>query len=241
MTNREMLNSTSYKTYLAFATRATTPKKARKFKKHASPSKKKTFVAIEEPAEKPTKKPAARRQPIGSSSERAGLEPEVPDEQKGKPTNTSEGTGLISGVPDVSKVDFSKSKYESWEDIDDDNDDDDQQSDAEQNMFDNLRKSDDEEETHEDELVHTPKTYVHTNDENVDYEEYERINREMYDDMNMELKDAEPADKGKGDEEMTNAEKVDDENENVNQEVASDQVNDDAQETVTASLATQKT
>ncbi|GJU22351.1 hypothetical protein Tco_1155693 [Tanacetum coccineum] len=52
MTNMKMLNSTAYKTYLAFAIGATTPKKARKFKKLASPSKKKTLVAIEEPAKK---------------------------------------------------------------------------------------------------------------------------------------------------------------------------------------------
>ncbi|GKG29065.1 hypothetical protein Tco_0416430, partial [Tanacetum coccineum] len=41
--------------------RATTPKKARKFKKPASLSKKKTLVSVEEPDEKPTKKPATRR------------------------------------------------------------------------------------------------------------------------------------------------------------------------------------
>ncbi|GKA68462.1 hypothetical protein Tco_0768379 [Tanacetum coccineum] len=51
MTNRKILNSTSYKTYLAFDTGAATPKKVRKFKKPTSPSKKKTLVAVEEPAE----------------------------------------------------------------------------------------------------------------------------------------------------------------------------------------------
>ncbi|GKD35501.1 hypothetical protein Tco_1251010, partial [Tanacetum coccineum] len=106
---------------------------------------------------------------------------------------------------------------------------------------DNPRISDGEEETQEDEFVHTPKNYVPSDDENVDDEEYERINKEMYHDVNVKLKDAEPADEGKGDEEMTDAEQVDDENEKVNQEVAGDQVNDDAQATVTAALATQKT
>ncbi|GKC92876.1 hypothetical protein Tco_1158318, partial [Tanacetum coccineum] len=61
MTNQQMRDSPAYKTYLAFATGASTPKKARKFKKHASPSMKKTLVAVEEPAEKPAKKPATRR------------------------------------------------------------------------------------------------------------------------------------------------------------------------------------
>ncbi|GJS18663.1 putative reverse transcriptase domain-containing protein [Tanacetum coccineum] len=91
------------------------------------------------------------------------------------------------------------------------------QSDDEQNVSDNPRTSDDEEETQEDEFVHTPKNYVPTDDENVDDEEYERIDKEMYDDVNVELKDAEPVDEGKG-----------------------DQVNDDAQATVIAALASQK-
>ncbi|GJX53628.1 hypothetical protein Tco_0281997 [Tanacetum coccineum] len=124
---------------------------------------------------------------------------------------------------------------------DNDNDDYDHKGDDEQNVSDNPRTSDDEEETQEDEFVHTPKNYVPTDDENVDDEEYERINKEMYDDMNVELKDAKTADEGKGDEEMTDAEKVDVENENINKEVAGDQVNDDAQATVTDALATQKT
>ncbi|GJW28737.1 hypothetical protein Tco_0045612 [Tanacetum coccineum] len=150
MTNRKMLNSTAYKTYLAFATGAATPKKARKFKKPASHSKKKTLVTVEEPNEKPAKKPAAKRQSVmfksehlilkkaikrskretnihqaGGSSEGDGLEPEVPDEQKRKSTDTCEGTGLIPGVPNVSKADSSENEYESWGDSDDDNDDDD--------------------------------------------------------------------------------------------------------------------
>ncbi|GJR09289.1 hypothetical protein Tco_0791941 [Tanacetum coccineum] len=221
MTNRKTLNSTPYKTYLAFIIGVATPKKARKFKKPASPSKKKDLVAIEEPAEKPIKKPAARRQSARSSDEKATKrskqetnihhvgEPEIPDEQKDKSTDTSERTGLIPGVLDVSKAYSSESVT-----------------------------SDDEEETYEDEFVHTTENYVPTNDENVDDEEYGRINKEMYDDVNVELKDAKTADEGKGDEGMIDAEKVDAENKNVNQEVIGDQVNDDAQATATAALAT---
>ncbi|GJS97222.1 hypothetical protein Tco_0804190 [Tanacetum coccineum] len=130
----------------------------------------------------------------GGSSEGAGLELEVPIEQKRKSTNTR--------------------------DSDDDNDNDDQQSDDEQNVSNNPRTSDDKEETQDDEFVHTPENYEPTVDENVDDEEYECINKEMYDDVNVDLKDTETADEGKGDEEMTDAEKVDAENENVNQEVA---------------------
>ncbi|GJR14938.1 hypothetical protein Tco_0797590 [Tanacetum coccineum] len=233
MTNRKMLNSTACKTYLAFATGATTSKKARKFKRHASPSKKKTLVVVEEPAEKLAKKPAARRQSAGEaqmkksikrskretdihqasgSSEGAGLEPKVPNEQKGKSIDTSKGTGLILGVPDVSKADSSENA--------------------------DLNKTDDEE---EDEFVHTPDDYVPTNDENIDDEEYDRINKEMYSDVNVELKDTKLEGEGKDDKEMTDAGHVDAEHENVNQEVAGDQVKDVDQATVTAAPATQKT
>ncbi|GKD64539.1 hypothetical protein Tco_1306647 [Tanacetum coccineum] len=81
-------------------------------------------------------------------------------------------------------------------------------------------------------FVHTPDDYVPTDDENVDDEEYERINKEMYDDVNVELKDAEHANKEKGDEEMTQAENVNAEHEEVSQEVTGDQVKDDAQATI---------
>ncbi|GJX01565.1 hypothetical protein Tco_0185478 [Tanacetum coccineum] len=229
MTNQQMRDSPAYKTYLAFATGAATPKKAKKFKKHASPSKKKALVVVEEPAEKPVKKHAARRESAGvqirdtpdGSSKGADLESEVPDEPKGKSIDTSKGTGLKPGVPDVSKVDSSKSKYEYWGDSDDGDDDDDQQSDDESTESDDdksadLNKTDDEE---DDEFVHTPDDYVPTHDENVYDKEYEYINKQMYDDVNVDLKDAEPANEEEGDEEMTHAENVNAKHEEVNQEV----------------------
>ncbi|GKC58321.1 hypothetical protein Tco_1085919 [Tanacetum coccineum] len=48
MTNQKMRDSPAYKTYLAFVTGAATPKKARKFKKPASPLEKRTLVTVEE-------------------------------------------------------------------------------------------------------------------------------------------------------------------------------------------------
>ncbi|GKD24367.1 hypothetical protein Tco_1230581, partial [Tanacetum coccineum] len=85
----------------------------------------------------------------GGLSEGADLESEVTDEPKGKSIDTSEGTGLKPGVPDVSKADSSESEYESWGDSDDD--DDDQESDDERTKSDDdksadLNKTDDEEE-----------------------------------------------------------------------------------------------
>ncbi|GJW15447.1 hypothetical protein Tco_0019580 [Tanacetum coccineum] len=266
MTNQQIRDSPTYKTYLAFATGATTPKKAWKFKKSASPSKKKALVAVFEPAKKLVKKSAARRQSAaaslkeaqlkkaikrskretnihqaGGSSEGADLVSEVPDEPKGKSIDISEGIGLKPRVPDVSKADSTESEYKSFGDSDDD--DDDQQSGDERTESDDeksvdLNKTDYEE---KDEFVHTPDDYVPTDDENVDDEEYERINKEMYDDVNVELKDAEHANEEKGDEEMTHAENVNVEHEEVSQEVVDDQVKDDTQAIVTAAPATQKT
>ncbi|GJY07698.1 hypothetical protein Tco_0374752 [Tanacetum coccineum] len=155
----------------------------------------------------------------GGSSEGAGLEPEVPDEQKGKSSDISEGIGLKPRVPDVSKPVSSK-KY---------NDD---------NKAVDLNKTDDDE---EDEFIHTPDDYVPTDDENVDAEEFERINKEMYSDVNVEFKDLEHESEGIDNKEMTDVGQVDAEHENVSQEVVGDQDKDDVQATITAALATQKT
>ncbi|GJS70452.1 hypothetical protein Tco_0703293 [Tanacetum coccineum] len=199
MTNQKMRDYPAYKTYLAFATGAATPKKVRKFKKHVPLSKKKALVAVEEPIEKPFKKRAAKRY---GSCEGADFESEDPDEPKGKSINISEGTSLKLVVSDVSKADSSKSEYESWGDSDDDNDDD-KQSNDERSEYDDddkaadINKTDDGE---EDDFVHTPDNYVPTDDE-----EFDLINKEMYSDVNVELKDSEREDERKDDEEMTDA------------------------------------
>nr|GEZ73233.1 hypothetical protein [Tanacetum cinerariifolium] len=128
-------------------------------------------------------------------------------------------------------------------DSNEDVDDDDQQSDDEQTESNNdksvdLNKTDDEEEK---EFLHTPDDYVPTDDENKDDEEYAHINKEMYDDMNMKLRDTEREGVRKDDEKMTDVGHVAAEHENVNQEVIGDQVKDDAQETVITAHAIQKT
>ncbi|GJT31585.1 hypothetical protein Tco_0922004 [Tanacetum coccineum] len=53
MINQDIKDSKAYKTYYDFATRKATPKKARKFKKVASPSRKLAPILEEEPAVKP--------------------------------------------------------------------------------------------------------------------------------------------------------------------------------------------
>ncbi|GJX99286.1 hypothetical protein Tco_0356305 [Tanacetum coccineum] len=52
MTNHEMRETKAYKTYLGYATGATPPKKARKFKKPASPQLSTVPVSSEEPMKK---------------------------------------------------------------------------------------------------------------------------------------------------------------------------------------------
>ncbi|GKG24880.1 hypothetical protein Tco_0395508, partial [Tanacetum coccineum] len=84
MINPDIQNSTTYNTYLAFATRAATPKKARKWKQHAFAPKNKAFTD-EDPdvaekveaarlvpkthktlvAEEPPKMPIGKSQPTG--------------------------------------------------------------------------------------------------------------------------------------------------------------------------------
>ncbi|GJX86480.1 hypothetical protein Tco_0337254 [Tanacetum coccineum] len=194
MTNLTMWNSPTYKTFLAYATGVITPKKARKLRNLLLHQRRKvllllksllrnlmlkdsqlvfkseTLLVLDKKVIKRSKRETNIHQE-GSSSKGAGLEPEVPNEPKGK------------------SIDINS----------DDNDDDDQQSDDEQTESNNPRTSDDEEETQEDEFVHTPENYVPTDDEtnDVDDEEYRKINEEMYDDVNVELKDVELANEGK--------------------------------------------
>ncbi|GJS51884.1 hypothetical protein Tco_0625246, partial [Tanacetum coccineum] len=225
MPNQKMQDSPAYKTYLAYATGAETPKKARKFKKPSSPSKKRTLVTVEEeepePAKKVKKAPAttdrskginllseaallevaqvkkvlkrSRRETTihqaGGSGDGVGFQPEVPDEPKGKSVDTHEGTG--------DDEDFQ------------DSDDDLQQADDERTDFENQEINDYEEES-ANEFVHTPEDYGPTNDEtndetkDVDEEEYDRIDKELYGDVNVRLIDVEQDDEGEEDAYMTN-------------------------------------
>nr|GEY14157.1 reverse transcriptase domain-containing protein [Tanacetum cinerariifolium] len=152
-------------------------------------------------------------------------------------TDIHQACGSSEGVDLESKV-FDEPKGNSIDtNSDDDNDDDDQQCHDERTEFNNLRTSDDEE---EDKFIHTPNDYVPTDDENVDDEEYDRINKEKYDDVNVELRDTELVDEGKDDGEVTHADNVDAEHENVNQEIVCDQVKDVARAIIKASPTTQK-
>ncbi|GJT65219.1 hypothetical protein Tco_1016699, partial [Tanacetum coccineum] len=171
-------------------------------KKPASPSKvkrredtlrKRTLVIVEEEP-KPAKKKKApattdKSKGIDLLSEAALLEEaQVPDEPKGKSIDTHEGTGDDEDVQD--------------------SDDDPQPADDERTDSENQETNDDDEESH-NEFVHTPEDYVPTNDEtndetkDVDEEEYDRIDKELYGDVNVRLTDAEQDDESEEDADMT--------------------------------------
>nr|GFA66790.1 hypothetical protein [Tanacetum cinerariifolium] len=254
----DIKDSKAYKTYYDFATRKTTPKKARKYKKVASPSRKLSIVLEEEPAVKPKKanKPAKKSTTVpttallevtqikealkkskkdshmlhpSGSGDGVGSQPKVPDESEDKKTCTDEGTGTKPGVHDVSKYQY-ESENESWGDSED---------------YDNVNDSDDvskgdddkadineEEETQEDEYIHTPDYYVptneETNDENKEFDDEDY--NQLYKDVNIRLKVAEHKEVSKGDAEMTDAT-----HESASQEKSYKQVIEDAHVTLTSS------
>ncbi|GJW14321.1 hypothetical protein Tco_0018454 [Tanacetum coccineum] len=197
MTNRKMRDSTAYKTYLAFAIGAVTPKKARQYKKPASLSKKKTLIIVEEPIKKTAKKPTARRQSAGvqirdtpaALLEDAQLKKAI--KRSKRETNihqaggSGDGVGLELKVPDEPKGKSINTSEGTG-----------------------LKPR----------VPDVSKAYSSKNDE-----EYDHINKEMYDDVNVNLKDVEPVDEGKGNKEMNDAEKVNVKHEEVNQEDASAQ------------------
>nr|GEV90561.1 hypothetical protein [Tanacetum cinerariifolium] len=154
---------------------------------------------------------------VGGSYDGIGSTPSVPDEPKGSFVDTHEGTSLKPGDPDVSTTDSSESENESWGDTGDEanvyvddkdvreSDDDLEQADDELTEYDNPRTSDKEEGTQDDEYVHTLEDYVptdnETNDESkdVEEEECERINEELYGDFNIRLTVFKPGNQVKND------------------------------------------
>nr|GEY90235.1 hypothetical protein [Tanacetum cinerariifolium] len=214
----KMRDSNAYKTYIAYAAGAASPKMKRKFKKPASPLKKRALVNVEEEEPEPAMKVAQVKKAlkrsqrettihqVGGSDDGTSSKLGVSDEPKGKSIDTSEGTSLKPGVLDVSKADSFKTA--------------------------DINKTDDEE---DDDFVYTLKDYVPT-----DVEEFNRINKEMYNDVNVKLKDLERKGEEKDDEEMTDPSHVDAEHENVILDFAGGHNKDDAQEIVTAGLAIQK-
>ncbi|GJY70517.1 hypothetical protein Tco_0474220 [Tanacetum coccineum] len=156
-----------------------------------------------------------------------GSQLKVLDEPKGKKTVTSEGTGDSGDEDDSNNDDVSDD-----EDNDDNSDDDGDKdaSDEEKTESDDNQNDDNKEE----EYVHTPENYESTDDEDehVDEEEY----KELYRYVNVNLKDAEHREEGKGDVEMT-----DTGHEDATQEKSYKKVEDYAHVTLTIAHVAQKT
>ncbi|GJV55398.1 hypothetical protein Tco_1456403, partial [Tanacetum coccineum] len=174
LTSPEMKDAKAYKTYIGFATGATPPKIARKFKK-ASPSKKDLNLNLvlvdEEPksAKKKEKVDVARGKGIELLSEVALTEDAQYEEvhkkslsaAKIKPSITNKGIGVKPGVPDVTEEESSESEAKSWGNDEDDNNNDnnsesdgsgeENNSDDENTYSDNDKWSDFEHETDENE------------------------------------------------------------------------------------------
>ncbi|GJU39570.1 hypothetical protein Tco_1192527 [Tanacetum coccineum] len=202
--------SKAYKTYHEFATGKVSPKKARKFKKVTSPSKKLSPVLEEEPVKKP-KKAKKTFQEVYYYANTLLEVAQVLDESQDKTTGTDEGTDTKSGVPYVSK-DHLESENESWGDSeeDDSNDDvsddvskgedaendgdgdndasDNESTDSDEEENHNLTlKDNEEEETQDDEYIHTSNSYASTDEEtNDDYREFDEEEYDkLYKDVNV--------------------------------------------------------
>ncbi|GKB01226.1 hypothetical protein Tco_0829270 [Tanacetum coccineum] len=203
MTNQKMQNSSAYKTYLAYATGAAIPRN-RENTPGVSVSKKKAPVN------------AARSKGIDLLSEAALLEEaQLKKDLKRSKRETSIHQAGGSNDEDVQ-----------------DSDDEPQHADDERTASENQETNDDEKET-EDEFVHTPPNNVPTDDEtndesnDVDEEEYDRIDKELYGDVNIKLKDSEHKGEGKDDEKMTDVDHVYVVVENVDQEGVGSSISSD--------------
>ncbi|GJZ39687.1 hypothetical protein Tco_0586250 [Tanacetum coccineum] len=161
MFNQQMRDSPAHKTYLAFTIGAATPKRARKFKKPSSSSFSSKKKTLVN--EGPPSKDRIESKEIELLSDAALLE----EAQLKKAIKQSRRERISH-----------KAVASSEEDITDEDD----------KAVDYQKNNDDEE---EDEFVHTLDDYVPTDDEDVDDEEFECINKEMYSDVNVELKDSE--------------------------------------------------
>ncbi|GJZ01801.1 hypothetical protein Tco_0519762 [Tanacetum coccineum] len=229
MTTPKISDSPTYQTYLAFATRAATPKTKRIYKKHDSPMIKTTIISLEEtPLEKkyaPAKKYVSSKKPSRKQSTGVQIRdtPGVSVSKKKAPaiTDKSKGIDLMSGATLLEDAQMKKvlkwSKREIHSPQPSGSDDSDE--DSSDNDSDNERTEFDVDEN----------LNLNKNDADIE-EEYE----EEY--VNVKLKDVEHGEEGKG-----GAEKTDTGHDDVTQETSYDKVEYDAHVTLTAVHDTQKT
>ncbi|GKB89544.1 hypothetical protein Tco_0961816, partial [Tanacetum coccineum] len=184
------------------------------------------------------------------SSEGVDFESEVPDEQTGKTKDTSKGTSMKPGVPDVSKEDSSDSDDDSWGNSLDENDDfnyeyddggnyddsgndddggndaqDSEQTDSniDENPFFTLK--DYEEGEQDEEYVHTPEKDKSNDEEKMYEKEDDDVTKELYGDLNIT--------QGLKDTDMANVEQSGEDQQNASHESWFEQEEDDGYVTLT--------
>ncbi|GKD84953.1 hypothetical protein Tco_1356107, partial [Tanacetum coccineum] len=227
MINQDIKDSKAYKTYLAFATRKATPKKARKFKKVASLSKKLSPVLEEEPVEKPklAKKPVDKYTtvPIAGVVIKDTPSEFVPKKKTPAKVVRGKGMDLLSDVALLEaaqlKKTLKKSKLETHK----------LHASGSSDEVGSQPKVPDEQ---EDKTTGTDEGTDSGDDERNDDEEYE----ELYKDVNVRLQATEHEEEGKRDEEMTDAGR-----DEGTQQTTYEQVKDDEHVILTTVHDTQKT
>ncbi|GJS82552.1 hypothetical protein Tco_0749093 [Tanacetum coccineum] len=230
MINQDIKQSKAYKTYLDYATGKVPPKKARKFKKAASPSKKSSHILEEEPAKKSkrVKRPVKK----STTASRAGVvirdTSGVSVSKKKTSAKDDKGKGIkllfdvaLLEAAQLNKA-IKKSKHGNIEDESDDVNDEDDNDDDSRNDDDGgndahdsertdsdydemppLTLKDDKEEDYEEEYVHTPENDEYDDDDEDNMDEDE--SKELYDYVNIRSTNSVHEEERKGDEEMTNA------------------------------------
>ncbi|GKC43580.1 hypothetical protein Tco_1061302 [Tanacetum coccineum] len=178
LTSPKMKETKAYKTYLGFATGATPPKKARKFKKPTSPKLTTVPASTEEPTGK--SKRVKRHAKKSTQDPARGIfireTPEIPVSKKKemvdvargkgikllsdvalteeayaiiKPPVTNEGTSVKLGVPDVTEEELSESEADDDDKTQSDNED---ESDSERETDDNESGSESDQEEDDEKI-----------------------------------------------------------------------------------------
>nr|GFB69720.1 hypothetical protein [Tanacetum cinerariifolium] len=158
MTTPKIRDSPGYHSYLAFATRAATPKTKRICNKPVSPMTKTTATSTEETHSK--KKSLLAKK-------------DVLDEPKGKSSDTSEETGLKPEVLDVSKADSFKSEYKTWGDSGDEAN--------EQRDDEDVIESDDDHEHADDDRIESDNARTNAEPDDEDKDDKEMTNAKIVD------------------------------------------------------------
>nr|GEY30566.1 hypothetical protein [Tanacetum cinerariifolium] len=249
MINQDIKYSKAYKTYLDFATGKATPKKASKFKKVTSPSRKLSPVLEEEATVKPkrAKRHVKKSTTVLTTSVVIRETPSESVTKKKTPPKVDRGKGkdLFSDVALLEaaqlKKTLKKSKLETHKlhasglgdsGDDDDNDDDsdkvtkddddvDSDADGDKEASDSEKTESDEDENPNLNQNDDEEEYVRTPD-SFEFTEDGEEYEELYKDVNVRLKEIEHEEKGKGDEEM-----IDNGHDDITQQTTYEQVKDD--------------